>query len=94
MEPLAKSTEGLKAGWVDNYVSTGLLVFAVFIFVPFVCCGSIGRNGDDSHSIRVSACYVNEVMRDMFAAEGDNIKAEVWFPRDGKSLYRVFNRRE
>jgi hypothetical protein len=94
VEPLTESAEGFEAGWVDNYVSVGLLVFAVFVFVAFVRCGSIGRNGDDPHSIRVSACYVNEVVRDVFAAEGDNIKAEVWFPRDGKSLYRLFNRRE
>ena len=94
MEPLTKSAEGFEAGWVDDYVSVGLLVFAVSVFVSFVCCGSIGRNGDDPHSVRVSARYVNEVVRDVFAAEGDNIEAEVGFPRDGESLYSLFNRRE
>ena len=75
MEPLAKSTEGLKAGWVDNYVSIGLLIFAVFVFVPFICCGSIGRNGCDSHCVRVAARNVDEVVGYVFAAEGDDIEA-------------------
>jgi hypothetical protein len=74
VEPLAKSTEGLKAGWVDNYVSIGLLVFAVFVFVPFVCCSSVGGDGCDSHCVRVAARNVDEVVRYMFAAEGDNIE--------------------
>jgi hypothetical protein len=75
VEPLAESTEGLKAGWVDNNVSVGLLIFAVFVFVAFISCSSVGRDANDPHCIRVPARDVDEVMRDMFAAEGDDIKA-------------------
>jgi hypothetical protein len=75
VEPLAKSTEGLKAGWVDNNVSVCLLIFAVFVFVAFISCSSVGRNGSDPHCVRVAARHIDEVMRNVFAAEGDNIKA-------------------
>ena len=74
MEPLAKSTEGLKAGCVDNNISIGLLVFAVFVFVPFVSCGSVGGDGCDSHCVRVAARNVDEVVRYVFTAECDNVE--------------------
>ncbi len=74
MEPLTESAEGFEAGWVDDYVSVGLLVFAVFVFVSFVCCGSIGGNGCDSHCVRVAARNVDEVVRYVFAAEGDDVE--------------------
>jgi hypothetical protein len=82
VKSLAKPTEGLEAGWVDNDVSVSLLVFAVFVFVAFV--RSCPINGDCwySHCIWVTACDVYEVMGDMFAAEGDDVEAKIGFPRD------------
>ena len=74
MESLAKSTEGLEAGWVDDNVSVGLLVFAVFVFVPFVCCSPVGGDGCDSHCVRVAARDVDEVVGYVFAAEGDDVE--------------------
>jgi hypothetical protein len=62
VEPLAESTEGLKAGWVDNNVSVGLLIFAVFVFVAFVGCSSVGSNARYSHGVRVSTGDVNKVV--------------------------------
>ena len=81
MESLTKSTEGLKAGWVDNDVAVSLLVFAVLVFVAFVCSGRVNVDRLYSHAVWVAASDVDEVMGDM-SAEGDDVEAEVGFAGD------------
>jgi hypothetical protein len=82
VKTVAKSTKGFEAGWVNDDVAVGLLVFAVFVFVSFFSRGSVGVNGGDAHGVGVAARDVNKVMRYVFAAEGNYVEAEVWFAWD------------
>jgi hypothetical protein len=91
VKSLAESTEGLEAGWVDNDVPISLLVFAVFVFVAFIRSYPIDGDGWYSHCVRVTACDVYEVVRDMFAAEGDDVEAKIGFSWNRESLDSLFN---
>ena len=82
MKSLTEPTEGLEAGWVDNDVPISLLVFAVFVFVAFVCSCLVDGDCWYSHFVWVAASDVYEIMGDMFAAEGDDVEAKVGFSRD------------
>ncbi len=91
VEAVAKSTEGLEAGGVDGNVAVSLLVFAVLVFVPFICSGAVNGDGLNAHAVWVAAGDVNEVVGDVFAAEGDDIKSEVRFPRFGEAFNNLFD---
>ncbi len=79
---MTKSTKGLKAGWVDNDVAVSLLVFAVLVLVAFVWSGPVDGDRLYSRAVWVAASDVDEVVGDMFAAEGDDVEAEVGFAGD------------
>ena len=72
---MAKTTEGLEAGWVYYEVSVGLLIFPILILVSFVGCSPVGVYGYDAHCLRVATCDVDKVVGHMFAAEGDDIES-------------------
>ena len=82
MEALTKATEGLEAGWVHDNVPVGLLVFPIFVLVTFVGCSPIGVDCYNANGIWVATGDVNEVVRHVFAAEGDDIESEVRFAGD------------
>jgi hypothetical protein len=65
----------------DN-VTVSLLVFPVFVFVSFVGCGSVSTDAYDADCVWVATCYVDKIVRDMFAAEGDDIESKVGFAGD------------
>jgi hypothetical protein len=75
VEALAKTAEGLEAGWVDDDVAVGLLVFPVLILVSFVSCSAVGANGCDAHGVWVAAGNIDKVVGHVFAAEGDDIES-------------------
>jgi hypothetical protein len=82
VEALTKATKGLEAGWVHDNVAVGLLVFPILVLVSFVGCSPIGVDGYNAHVIWVATGDVDEVMRHVFAAEGDDIESEVRFAGD------------
>ena len=88
---MAESAEGLEAGWVDNDVPISLLVLAVFVFVAFIRSYPIDGDCWYFHCVWVTACDVYKVVRDMFAAKGDDVEAKIGFSEDGESLDSLFN---
>jgi hypothetical protein len=82
VKTLAKATKGFEAGWVHDNVPVGLLVFPVFVLVSFVGCSSVSADSYDANCVWVATRDVDEVVRDMFAAEGDDIESEVRFAGD------------
>jgi hypothetical protein len=71
-----------EAGWVHNNVTVGLLILPVFVFVTFVGSCSVSANPYNADSVWVTTCYVDEVVRHVFAAESDDIEPKVWFAGD------------
>ena len=91
MKAVTKSAKGFETGWVDSDVRVGLLVFAVLVFVPFVCCCAVDNYRARTKGVGVTAGDINEVVGDVFAAEGDDIKSEVRFPRFGEAFNNLFD---
>jgi hypothetical protein len=91
VETITKSAKGFETGWVDGDVRVGLLVFAVLVFVPFVCCCAVNGYGADTEGVWVAAGDIDEVVGDVFAAEGDDIKSEVRFSWFGEAFNNLFD---
>ena len=79
---MAKTTEVLDASWMHDNVPVRLLVFPVFVFVSFVGCSSVSTDAYDADCVWVATRDVDEIVRNMFAAEGDDIESEVGFAGD------------
>ena len=79
---MAKTTEVFEASWMHDNVPVSLLVFPVFVFVSFVGCSSVSTDAYDADCVWVATRDVDEIVRNMFAAEGDDIESEVRFAGD------------
>ena len=87
----AESAKDFKARRVDGDVGVGFCVFAVLVFVPFVCCCAVDGYRADTKGVGVTAGDINKVVGDVFAAEGDDIKSEVRFSWFGEAFNNLFD---
>ena len=79
---MAKTSEVFEASRMHDNVPVGLLVFPVFVFVSFVGCSSVSTDAYDADCVWVATRDVDKIVRNMFAAEGDDIESEVGFAGD------------
>ena len=91
MKTLAEASIVFETGWVHDDVAIGLLVFPVFVLVSFVGCSSASADSYDADCVWVATGDVDEVVRHVFAAEGDDVESEVRFAGDRKSFDCLFN---
>jgi hypothetical protein len=87
----AESAKDFKARRVDGDVGVGLCVFAVLVFVPFVCCCAIDGYRANAEGVWVAAGNIDEVVGYVLAAKGDDIESEVRFSRYGKAFNSLFD---
>ena len=91
MKTNAESAINFNARRVYGDVRVGLCVFVVLVFVPFVCCCAVYGYCADSKGVWVAAGDIDEVVGDVFAAEGDDIKSEVRFSWFGEAFDNLFD---
>jgi hypothetical protein len=92
VEAVAEPAEGFKTGRVDCDITVGLLVFAVFVFVSFICSGAVDSDRANPKAVWVAAGDVDEEVGDVFASKGDDVKSEVrfaWLRQPFNSLFNV-----
>jgi hypothetical protein len=82
MKTLTKASVVFETGWVHNNVTISLLVLPVFVLVTFVGSCSVGADPYDADCVWVATGNVDQIVRHVFAAEGDDIKPKVWFAGD------------